>query len=162
MWLDTDTTGIDHPLVVACGLTQILAEGSGCRWGGGGGELVFRSFRQYLGQATGHHQWVIKTCTSRLKRHIPFQTPIQSKLNLLSVFILGALNNIFHNSTDVSWYRSLACSVVVASALFSHGHQSLYVVDLESTRSIERLHTTSSLLFVLNNPPSYIHVFSGE
>ena len=24
---------IDHALVVACGLTQILAEGSGCTWG---------------------------------------------------------------------------------------------------------------------------------
>ena len=30
----TAFTGLDHALV-ACGLTQILAEGSGCRWGGG-------------------------------------------------------------------------------------------------------------------------------
>ena len=26
------STGLDHALVVACGLTQILAEGSSCRW----------------------------------------------------------------------------------------------------------------------------------
>ena len=29
------STGLDHELVVACGLTQIPKEGSGCRWGGG-------------------------------------------------------------------------------------------------------------------------------
>ena len=28
------STGLDHALVVACGLKQILAEGSGCRGGG--------------------------------------------------------------------------------------------------------------------------------
>ena len=27
------STGLDHALVVACGLTEILVEGSGCRWG---------------------------------------------------------------------------------------------------------------------------------
>ena len=30
------STGVDHAWV-ACDLTQILTEGSGCRWGGGGG-----------------------------------------------------------------------------------------------------------------------------
>ena len=29
------STDLDHASVVACGLTQIPAEGSGCRWGGG-------------------------------------------------------------------------------------------------------------------------------
>ena len=27
------STGLDHALMVACGLKQVLAEGSGCRWG---------------------------------------------------------------------------------------------------------------------------------
>ena len=54
---------------------------------------------QYLGQATGNHQCVIKTCTSSLKRRIPFQTSLQSKLILLSFLIieLETMNNIFNN-----------------------------------------------------------------
>ena len=40
---------------------------------------------------------MIKTCTSRSKRRIPFQTQLQRKLILLSFFALGAMFNTFHN-----------------------------------------------------------------
>ena len=43
-----------------------------------------------MGQVTGHHQ-----CMS--KRRIPFQTPLQSKFKITIIFILGAMNIIFHN-----------------------------------------------------------------
>ena len=56
---------------------------------------------QYLGQATGNHQCVIKICRSRSKCRIPFEIPLQSKLILLSFVILGDLNNIFHKITSV-------------------------------------------------------------
>ena len=113
------STCLDHALVAACGMTQILAEGgSGYRWGGQldnlitnqGGALLFdvnglldftsrchscsllstlmlfmdieyplakqcsttpvglSMFRCSLCQATGNHQYMIKTCRSRSKR----------------------------------------------------------------------------------------------
>ena len=68
-------------------MSQILAEGYGCRRGGGGGDLVFTvghcCLMMYLGDATGNHQRIIKICRSRSKRHIPFQTPLGSKIILL-------------------------------------------------------------------------------
>ena len=45
-----------------------------------------------------HALVVIKTCRSSSKRRIPFQTPLQSKFILLECFILGAMNNIFHDN----------------------------------------------------------------
>ena len=61
------STDLDHTLVV-CDLTQIPAEGSGCRWGAAGIP------DHYLGQVTDN-QCVIKICRSRSKRRIRFVKP---------------------------------------------------------------------------------------
>ena len=50
---------------------------------------------------------MIKTCRSRSKRCIAFQTPLQSKLILLSFLILGAMNNYISNTHFVLIHDSL-------------------------------------------------------
>ena len=66
------STSLDHALVVACSPSTT------------------RSFRQYLDQFTGD-QCVMKTCRSRSKRRIPFQTLLQSKVILLTNGWFGSI-----------------------------------------------------------------------
>ena len=118
------STGVDHALEVACGLIQILAEGSGCRqWAVGipdqdslWGPCVW-SFCQYLCEATGNHQCVIKTCRASPKCRIQFQASLQSKLiSYQLVFIVvwtwsdrvSCLQSVFMQQSYWN-YRSISC-----------------------------------------------------
>ena len=58
------STGLDHALVMACDWTQILVEGSGCRWGQPVSLILIHGGVQYLGPATGQHQCMIKTISN--------------------------------------------------------------------------------------------------
>ena len=68
------TTDIGHALVVVCDLTQIPAEGSGCRWGAAGIPDPW-----YLSQVTDNHQCVTKICSQQIETSHSFQNSLQSK-----------------------------------------------------------------------------------
>ena len=65
---------------------------------------------------------LIKTHRSRSLRRIPFQTPLQSKFILLSFFVLGAMNNIFHITSPMSFVLS---AVAVASGPYIFVYKNL-------------------------------------
>ena len=69
-WRPT-STGLDHTLVVARGLTQILAT------------YFYRSWSHI-----GGGPWLDPDTGARSKRRIPFQTPLQCKLILLQFWFL--------------------------------------------------------------------------